>query len=375
MNRKILVIASITLIALWLASCSLLTGAGGGGAPGAEDMVNTYAAQTVSALGTKIAAGENPTLGPNSTLIPTETPTVTASSIPLATVTPTPDGPCNQASFIKDVTIPDGSMLLPNSTFTKTWEIKNTGSCAWNNAYAVVFANRGTAMSGAAAAPFADASEVKPGETTRVSVTMRAPNDYGSYEGYWQLRAPDGQEFGTGKGGGSPFFVKIVVGDHYSFAEQWCSAKWSSGAGDLPCPGIEGGSKGYVLQWNNPTMEDNKPREGLGLLTIPQPVAGGEIVASFPAVVVPDKADFRATVSCQRDATGCYVLFRVTYRVDGGDEQLLGDWSEGYDGSVTEIIKDLNMVSGRSVAFSLYVFVKGAPDQAKAVWFDPKITK
>lgn len=39
------------------------------------------------------------------------------------------DGDCS--SFIRDVTIPDGSTVQINQRFIKTWELQNTGSVAW----------------------------------------------------------------------------------------------------------------------------------------------------------------------------------------------------------------------------------------------------
>lgn len=376
MDRKLGAAISIIILVAGLAACNMPNRR-----PPSNltelDIINTAAAKTVAVLGTRVAGGNSTplpglatvTLTPAITLARTHTPTPKASDTPAA------EGPCNQAAFVSDITIPDGATMLPNSSFTKTWELENTGSCAWNANYMVVFAGRGSAMSGAAASPVVSSGEVKHGEKVRVSVTMRAPDEAGEYEGFWMLRSPDNHTFGTGESGAAPFYVKIKVGDLYSFAENWCSAQWSSGAGDLACPLKEGDNRGYAQKLENPTLEDNAKHDGLGLLVVPQPVPGGYIVARFPPLIVPDGADFRATLGCQPGANGCYVRFKVTYRVDNGDEQVLGEWNEGYEGSLTNAIKDLNNLSGRSAAFALYVYVNGAPDQAKAIWFDPRVTK
>jgi hypothetical protein len=348
----------------------------GPGTPGPEDLVNTAAAQTVSALGTEIATGRTgtwlPPKAPTITMTPTALP-VTATHTITPTATPGPD--CNRASFEKDITIEDGSTILPNSVFTKTWELKNAGTCAWNTSYSVIFAGQGIAMGGPANAPILKDGQVKPGETVRVSVTMRSPGEPGDYEGYWSLRSGDGKVFGIGPSGTTPFFVKIHVAGEFSFADHLCSAQWSSGAGDLPCPGTNGDSKGYALPLKNPTLEDNKEREGAGWQTVPQAVANGFIVGKFPAMMVPEHSDFRATLSCAPGESGCYVHFKVTYRVDNGAEQVLGEWNEGTEGGVTEAVADLDAAAGRSTEFFFYVYNVGNPAQSKGLWFNPRIIR
>lgn len=395
----ILLVLSALLIMLLAVSCNLPNRQTDSGPLSEEALVNTAAARTIAALATELAAGHQVTVGVptrSATATPgpeTSTPapqrsatiaptgaqtaspgsTVVAGTASAGTDTAGTSVPCNQAAFIQDVTIPDGSYILPNSVFTKTWELKNTGSCTWNTSYAVVFAGRGSSMSGPAAQLLT--SEVKPGETARVSVPLRAPNETGSYNGYWQLRSGDGKPFGTGPNATAPFYVEIQVAEEYSFAQHVCSAAWSSAAGSLPCPGADGDSKGYVLPLEDPVLESNQKEDGLGMLMAAQPVAGGYITGQFEPVMVPNDADFRATISCANGATSCYVRFKVTYKVDNGPEQLLGEWNEGYEGGVTQAIKDLDMLEGRSVTFIFTITASGDPNHAKGIWFFPRITK
>lgn len=337
-----------------------------------EDRIMTAAAQTVAALNTVNAPGYTPPPG-----TPTPTPSAPAntprpSDTAAPTSTATSAEPCNRASFEGDATIPDGSILPPNTRFTKTWLVKNTGSCTWSG-YSVVFANRGSAMTGTAVVPLL--GETRPGETARVSVELAAPGESGEYQGYWRLRSDQNQEFGTGPSGTGDFYVQIKVAEEYSFASLACSAEWSTGARVLPCPGSEKDPEGTVLLVENPVMEDSQEREGPGLLVAAQPIPGGYIVGKFPPIIVPESADFRAVLGCQPGAAGCYVRFKVTYRVDNGDEVLLGEWNEGLEGGTTVAIKDLDMLGGRSTAFYLYLDVAGTPDQSKGIWFNPRIVK
>jgi hypothetical protein len=48
---------------------------------------------------------------------------------------------CDQAQFVADVTIPDGTSLAPGATFLKTWRLKNIGTCTWTTSYSAVFSS------------------------------------------------------------------------------------------------------------------------------------------------------------------------------------------------------------------------------------------
>jgi len=173
------------------------------------ETVFTLAAQTVDAELTRVAQTQAPptvsatlTPFPSSTAAGAPTPTRTAAQ----TSTPTPI-PCNAAGFVSDVTIPDGTAMAPNQTFTKTWRLKNIGTCTWNSAYQVVF-DHDKAMSGPASQPLTTGI-VAPGETLDISVNLKAPPAVGSYKGYWMLRDPNDVLFGLR--GDEPFWVSIVV--------------------------------------------------------------------------------------------------------------------------------------------------------------------
>ncbi|MHC5954166.1 NBR1-Ig-like domain-containing protein, partial [Streptococcus pyogenes] len=69
-------------------------------------------------------------------------------SLPTSTpfVAPTATATCDLAQFIKDVTIPDGTNFNPGDTFTKTWRLRNIGTCAWSG-YSLIF-DSGDSMNG-----------------------------------------------------------------------------------------------------------------------------------------------------------------------------------------------------------------------------------
>ena len=350
------------------------------------NLIETSAAETVTARLTEMAAPGQPTPTGGGLIIPTATPpqgqlpTATQSPIntnppPTATSLPptaTPV-PCNLAQFVKDVTIPDNTEMQPGQTFTKTWRLMNIGSCAWTTSYSLVFLS-GDAMGGSSI-PLPQ--RVEPGQTVDLSVDLVAPNTAGTYKGNWMLR--DTQErFGIGAGGSSPFWVQIKVvqtGDHgviYNFAVNYCAADWSSGAGDLDCPGKSSDDEGFVIRLDEPDMEHRQENEP-GIWTRPERANDGYIRAIFPAIRIQDDDRFRADIGCLDDSENCDVLFELAYRIGGATPDQLGQWRELYDGEVTRIDIDLSGLDDYDVEFILTVRANGSPSDDDAFWLMPQI--
>lgn len=159
--------------------------------------------QSTDADGPDLTATEEPSAADPATATPTNTP---EADTPTPTNTPIP---CNLGRFITDVTIPDGKVFEPGDTFTKTWRIKNTGSCAWTSGYDIVFSG-GDAMNAPSAVQITSGT-VNPGQSVDVSVDMTAPADDGTYRGNWQLRDPSDVIFGIENSTSGYFWVEIEV--------------------------------------------------------------------------------------------------------------------------------------------------------------------
>jgi hypothetical protein len=172
-----------------------------------EDAFATSAAQTVAAELTQSAVAS-----PAATTPAAESPTGTqaATNTPLpSTPTAEPTTCSDKASFVDDVTVPDDTFFEGGDTFTKTWRLKNSGTCTWTPDYDLVF-DSGNAMSGDPAVPLP--GSVPPNSTVDLSVDLTAPAGDGSYKGYWMLRDADGNRFGIGSDANVAFWVQIVVG-------------------------------------------------------------------------------------------------------------------------------------------------------------------
>jgi hypothetical protein len=215
MKRRLPFIPLIALILSTL-SCILQMDAPATLSP---EQIDTLAAQTMafiqwqtySAQGTQAQPPAADTLAPPpaaaDTVTNTMMPSVTNTSF-APSVTPTPL-PCNWVQFISDVTIPDDWETTPLDHFTKTWRLKNIGSCTWTSGYALVF-DHGDQM-GAPAEQQLTTGTVAPGATIDVSVDLISPNAGGTYQGFFKLRASDSSVFGIGTDANTAFWVKIKV--------------------------------------------------------------------------------------------------------------------------------------------------------------------
>jgi hypothetical protein len=111
---------------------------------------------------------------------------------------------CYNLSYVKDVTIPDNTPVTPGQSFTKTWLVSNSGSCAWEVGF-IFNVVGGEAMSGAAVTLN---QKVEPGRQFEFSVPMVAPTDKtGELKGTWRLSDANGNFFGDG------VYVLVIVGN------------------------------------------------------------------------------------------------------------------------------------------------------------------
>jgi hypothetical protein len=283
---------------------------------------------------------------------------------------------CDAAQFIADVTVADGTVFAPNTAFKKTWRLKNVGTCAWTTGYSLVYVSgekMGLILSVAMPAT------VAPGQTVDVSVDMTAPATAGKYRGNWQLKNAAGVLFGIGANANGVFWVEIVVssegttGVAYNFAEKVCDAKWTSGAGNLSCPGTVGDAKGFVLKQANPKLENGVADTNPGLLVAPQAVTDGYIRGEYPAFRVQSGDRFQATVSCEGGATSCYVAYRLDYQIGTGTVKSFWSFREKFEGQYFRANLDLSSLAGQDVKFILYLSAYGSPTGDRALWGNPII--
>ena len=377
MKKSMLVTIFGLILSIILVGCNL---------PGQEppenqvDLLNTAAAQTIQAQQTLIAqATEIPPTAevpPTETFPPTEeneitTDTPAPTSTPTSSATHTPQGRCDQARFVSE-TIPDGTDFSPGQTFTKTWTIENSGTCTWNADYDVVFVS-GNALGASAAQPLTTGT-VAPGQSIKISMDLKAPNNPGTHRGDFKLRNANGVLFGIGANDAA-FWVKIdVPSTTYDFTKNACASgvKWTSGAGNLPCPGTPEDTEGWVMVVKYPTLENMVVDDEPGIKVSPQMVTDGWIRGTYPEMTITGGVYFKSIVGCY-GAANCNVKFKLNARVDGGAEQTLATWHEIQDGKYNRVKVDLNSMAGKKVQFILLVEANGSPENDRALWFGPRI--
>ncbi len=336
------------------------------------------ASQTQAAI-TAAAVEDSPTPPPNPT--ETGTPTLLPSLSPYPSATPpspfTPMVICDRAGYVQDVTIPDGTAINSDSDFTKTWRLTNTGACAWTPDYDVVFFT-GDRIGGPSS--FSLDETVRPGQTVDISVDLTAPNNLGAYTGYWKLRNAGGVPFGTGPWAQDPFWVAIKVlapiSGNYDIANHYCDLEWRSAAGILPCPGATGDQNGFVINLDNPRLQDGNTYDE-ALLTNPRLVDNGYIRGKLPPYKVKTGDYFSATVGCQYKHYDCQVHFRLDYQINNGKITNFDTWDLSYNDDPLDITDDLSSLAGQSVNFILTVYDddSGSPSDDRAIWMQPRLVR
>ncbi len=150
--------------------------------------IATAAVQTVEARYTEQALSQPTATLPSATPTPENT---LAPGVPTATRVASYEfvPGCVFITFVADITIPDGQLVAPGESFTKTWRLKNTGSCAWDSRFALIYVT-GDKFGEVLSMPLPRV--VYPGQEVDISVPMVAPSAEGTYTSEWRMQVPVG---------------------------------------------------------------------------------------------------------------------------------------------------------------------------------------
>lgn len=112
-----------------------------------------------------------------------------------STPIPTSTDSCHRLDFVADVTVPDGSVFRPGADFDKVWRVQNSGTCAWDDGYVLVYL--GGKLDGANIPIKQTKDFVKPGETHDFGLTLTASCTPNHYEECWRMKDDGGNFFGS----------------------------------------------------------------------------------------------------------------------------------------------------------------------------------
>jgi uncharacterized protein YkwD len=126
-----------------------------------------------------------------------------------ATATPVEPRDCQDvAAFVSDMTYPDNSNVEAGETFTKTWEIRNDGTCAWGSGYELVLLSGGFSQSTPLNDPF---PEVAPEASVELSMSLTVPESTGIYTGTWNIKRPEGDNVKIKEGEDLDLWAIVIV--------------------------------------------------------------------------------------------------------------------------------------------------------------------
>jgi hypothetical protein len=160
------------------------------------------AALILSACGPSPSPGQNAGAAPSTPfLAPTLAPPSPTGAQAGSTQPAAPTACTNALTFLSDVTLPDGANVPPSASLDKRWQVKNSGTCNWDEHY------RFQRISGPAmgAADIQSLYPARGGAQATLRLNFVAPAGPGAYRSEWQAIDPQGNPFGD------PVFLDIVV--------------------------------------------------------------------------------------------------------------------------------------------------------------------
>jgi Ig-like domain from next to BRCA1 gene len=227
---------------------------------------NTLQAQQATLLASTPPTG-TPTSSPSPTVLPPS---------PLATL-PLIGGPtlstgggaagCDNAAYVADVTIPDGTTVAAGKSFDKTWTLQNTGSCAWTTGYKLAFFG-GEQMGGSAASV---STTVASGSQTNITVKMTAPSSAGNYTGTWRMQNANG----VGFGGSVTVVIKVGSGPTATKGPTLSPDELTGTASAIPTAGdtvtISGktGAVSVTIHWEGKGIDNTQEFSGTWSIVVP----------------------------------------------------------------------------------------------------------
>jgi len=111
----------------------------------------------------------------------------------------------DDATFESDVTFPDGSVVAPGQTFTKVWQLRNTGLIRWTGRYLTRVNSTPCQAPDMVPIPVTD-----PGNPVRIEVPVTASESPAHCKIFWKMTDGERRILFPDK---NPIFLDVVVRD------------------------------------------------------------------------------------------------------------------------------------------------------------------
>ena len=303
-------------------------------------------------------------------IIPTITPIGGISTDQMACI--------NSFAYDYDVTIPDGMTITPNTIFTKSWHVTNTGTCTWNSNYKLVYYSGDQVGKSKSFQLVKTGYVIQPGESATISAELVAPyksvtEPARNYETYWALESDKGEQFGGGAARNVYLSSKFRLENQYSVIQNFASLICSDQEGYIPCGVMDNGEgRGSVYYDETPMNESRRSQGAPGIVAVPSSGPNGGIVRfEFGPLRFPRGSTFYTNFCCRPDSPTCDVQVRLYVREPGYEEQLVQETREWYDGFMGEwksILDDIG-VFDQEFYYIVEVETNGGSDNDDRILF------
>jgi hypothetical protein len=100
------------------------------------------------------------------------------------------------ASFVSDLSIPDGTVMRFGKSFIKSWKLRNSGTSPWPCDCTLVHQkDEGSSMTSTKVVQLP--GDVPPGYDVTINIAMTSPTKAGRHTSFWQMTDPSGNPFGN----------------------------------------------------------------------------------------------------------------------------------------------------------------------------------
>lgn len=279
----------------------------------------------------------------------------------------------DEFTYVSDITVPDGMTITPNTIFTKTWYIRNSGTCMWNSNYKIVY-NSGDEVGRSKSFPLLQPGNyIRPGESTVVSVELLAPNNINtSYSTVWALESDTGIRFGSGPAKNVYLSSSFKVDSSFVVSQNFGSLVCSDDFGYFIC-GLnnKNSERGMVYYDETPMTEAGRYLGSPGIAVMPPKGENTTVRFEFGPLRFPRGANFYTNFCCRPETPTCDVQIRLYARETGYGERLvqeIREWNDGFMGEWKFKLDDIE-VFDQDFTYIIEVQSNGGADSDDLILF------